>query len=75
MERHAANLVFNGIPSPCSSLSIDETSTVFLPYYVGILESRGQQRAAAVDGRIGRHSDIVSGVLTKNLASVRAQLT
>lgn len=75
VQRHAANLARHGIPAPCSSLSIDQTSLVYLPYWVGILAADGQQRAVAVIGRSGQLSDPVSQVLTANLSMIRAHFT
>ena len=74
VERHAANLARLGIPASCSSLSIDTTTPVLLPYFVGVLEADRQQRAVAVCGRTGRPADPVSQTLTANLALLRSHL-
>lgn len=74
-ERHAANAAAVGLPLPCTSLSIDDTSVVWLPYYVGVLGSGGQLRALAVNGNRGVVSDRVSDLLTRHLAVVRAHFT
>lgn len=73
-ERHAANLARLGIPTPCASVSIDSTSTVHLPYFVGILGTPSGQRVVAVDGRNGHISDRMTDMLTSNLAVMRDQL-
>jgi Restriction endonuclease len=73
VQRHASRLAGLGVPTPCSSLSIDQTSLVYLPYFVGILDGDGRQRAVAVTGRAGDLSDPMSRVLTTNLAQLRTQ--
>jgi len=71
-ERHASNLAQLGVSTPCSSLSIEHTSLVYLPYYAGVLEADGRQRVVAVAGDTGVVSDSVSLVLTANLPQLRA---
>lgn len=73
VQRHAANLLHLGVPTPCSSLSIEQTSLVHLPYWTGILSTRRQQRVVAVAGRSGQISDPISRVLTANLSQIRAK--
>ncbi len=73
IQRHAANLAQCGVPTPCSSLSVDQTSPVSLPYYAGILETSGQQRVVAISGWTGELSEPVAQLLTANLALLRAQ--
>lgn len=74
IQRHGASLARLGLPAPCSSMSVDDTSLVYLPYFVGVLEGDGRHRAVAVSGRTGELSEPVSHVLTANLAQLRAQL-
>jgi hypothetical protein len=74
VQRHTANLAAHGIPTPCESFSIDETSSVHLPFWVGVLEGNGQQRIAAVSGRTGEIAESVCQLLTANLGLLRSQL-
>jgi hypothetical protein len=71
IERHNANLASLGIPTPVHSVSIDHTSLVHLPVYVGLLQ-RDQDRIIAVDGLTGAVSDRLSHLLTGQLAHIRA---
>lgn len=72
VDRHSKNLSNLGIRSPCASLSIDSTSLVHLPFYMGVLEADGRQRVAAVAGDTGSVSESVSQVLTVNLPHLRS---
>jgi hypothetical protein len=72
VTRHADTLRQLGVSTPCSSLSIDSTSLVYLPYIAGVLEADGRQRVIAVDGHTGVLSDTVSHVLTANLPQLRS---
>jgi len=72
VERHAGTLNQLGLSTPCSSLSIDSTALVHLPYVAGVLEADGRQRVIAVDGHTGVLSDVVSQVLTTNLPQLRS---
>jgi len=74
VRRHSAKLAQYGLPVPCSSLSIDQTSVVHLPNFVGILESDGRHRVVAVSGSSGEVSDPVSRLLTEHIARVRPLL-
>ena len=74
VRRHSAKLAQCGLPVPCSSFSIDQTSVVYLPNFVGILESNGRHRVVAVSGSSGEVSDPVSRLLTEHIARVRPLL-
>jgi hypothetical protein len=71
-ERHAATLAQLGVSAPCSSLSIEDTSLVCLPYFAGVLEANRRQRVVAVAGDTGWQSERVSHVLTVNLPRLRS---
>jgi len=70
IERHNANLVGLGLPVPIHSVSIDHTSLVHLPVYVGLLQ-REQDRIVAIDGGSGTVSERLSRLLTGQLAHIR----
>jgi hypothetical protein len=73
VERHEGHLVDLGLPDTASGISVDATTLVHLPFYVGILERAGEQRVVAVAGDTGRPAPDVSHLLTRNLAAVRAR--
>jgi hypothetical protein len=74
VARHAATLNSLGVPTPCSSVSIDSTALVYLPYVVGILEAQGRQRVVAIEGHTGAGSGATSRALTSNLPQIREQI-
>jgi hypothetical protein len=74
VECHAATLYGLGVPTPCSSFSIDSTALVHLPFYIGILDTQGRQRVVAVDGHSGECSEHASQLLTTSLPQLRAHL-
>jgi Restriction endonuclease len=74
VARHAASLDGLGIPTPCTSVSIDSTALVYLPFVVGVLDTQGRQRVVAVDGRTGFMAEAASRLLTANLPRIRERL-
>lgn len=74
IERHDAGLTALGLSVPVRSLSIDHTSLVHLPVYVGLLR-REQDRIVAVDAVRGAISDPLSRLLTGQIAHLRRAFT
>jgi hypothetical protein len=72
LERHAGNLAQLGVRTPCSSLSIESTALVHLPFFAGVLEADGRHRVAAVAGHTGTVSNRASEILTTNLPLLRS---
>lgn len=70
IERHNATLTGLGLPVPIHSVSIDHTSLVHLPVYVGLLQ-REQDRIVAIDGGSGTVNEQLSSLLTGQLAHIR----
>jgi hypothetical protein len=71
VQRHENTLRGLGVPTPCQSVSIDNTSVVFLPVFAGALQASGADRIVAVSGFSGTISERLSRILTANLAHVR----
>jgi Holliday junction resolvase len=74
VERHERRLDDLGLPVPCSSVGIERTELVHLPFHLGVLEGRAGQRAVAVAGDTGRPDEHVSRLLTAHLGLVLGRL-
>ncbi len=69
--RHQANLADLGIPTPCTSLTVDRTFLVYLPIFTGLLSKGRGQRVVAVYGKNGMVSDRIGQLLTENICMLR----
>lgn len=65
-QRQAAKIKALGLPLPFTSMSIDATSDVAWPYYLGLLSRGDKERVVAVDAVRGRVSDHVTTTLTEH---------
>ncbi|MEM5834252.1 MAG: restriction endonuclease [Candidatus Aenigmatarchaeota archaeon] len=68
--RYRSKLINLGIPLPVSSISIDEVTEVYYPFYIALLRRGEKERIIAVDGLEGNVIKSISDVLTKNLSYV-----
>lgn len=74
-ERHQEKLAGRGIPLPIEDLSIEDTSVVYQPLYLAVLQRRDSERVVAVDAHSGVRVNAVEEVLTANVAVVRRALS
>jgi hypothetical protein len=72
--RYSARLREFGVPLPAESVSIEETSSVYFPFFMGVVEKNGKERVIAVDGVRGEINKDVGAVLTANIGYVRSIL-
>jgi len=73
-QRHEERLTSRGIPLPIEDLSIEESSVVYQPFYMAILQRKDSERVVAVDAHSGVRVNAIEEVLTANVAVVRRTL-
>lgn len=72
VARHEQTLQQLGVPTPCLSMSIDQTTTIFLPVYAGMLRTSAGDRLVALDATTGVVSEPLTQLLTAHISHVRA---
>lgn len=72
VARHEQTLRQLGVPTPCLSMSIDQTTTIFLAVYAGLLRTSAGDRLVAFDANIGMVSEPLTQLLTAHISHVRA---
>ena len=72
--RHAMALEALGVEVPCRRVSVDGTTLVHQPTYVGWLRSGDHERVVVISGISGALSEPLSAVLTAHLHHVRSSL-
>lgn len=70
IERQQAKVRSLGIPRAFDTVSVDATSQLVLPYYIGLFGRKGKQRLVAIDALGTGASKKMTGVLTENLSYV-----
>lgn len=70
LERTAHQLAVLGIATPLHSLTIEAVDLVYLPYFVGLLDSGDTRRIVAVSGTSGEIRDAIGTALTGQLNHV-----
>lgn len=65
LRRQAAKITALGLPLPFTSMSIDATSDVAWPYYLGLLRRGDKERLVAVDATRGRVSEHMTTTMTE----------
>lgn len=69
-QRQAAKIKALGLPLPFTSMSIDATSEVGWPYYLGFLRRGDRERLVALDAVRGRVSENLTTTLTEHHSHV-----
>ena len=72
--RQAAKINALGVPLPFQTVNIDSATEIAFPYYLGLLERRGEQRLIAASAFSGRVVDGISHLLTGHLSFIRDAL-
>ena len=70
IERQQAKVRSLGIPPAFDTVSVDGTSQLVLPYYIGLFDRKGKQRLVAIDALNQGGSEKMTRVLTENLSYV-----
>lgn len=70
VQRAATQLAELGIPTPFHSCAVEGIDLVFLPIYLGLLESSGRSRLVAVSGVAGEIREAMGTRLTGQLSHV-----
>jgi len=68
IERQQAKVRSLGIPPAFDTVSVDGTSQLVLPYYIGLFDRKGKQRLVAIDALNQGGSEKMTRVLTENLS-------
>lgn len=71
IERQAGKVKALGVPLPCETVTVDRATPIAWPYYVALLERKGNERLVAVNAVAGNVSEAMSRTLTENLSYVR----
>lgn len=70
-SRYRQRLSDLGIPDTLVNLAVEKTTTVHVPFFVGLLQRRGTERLIAISANNGKFDAGVSESLTENMAFVR----
>jgi hypothetical protein len=70
-ERYRNKLANVGIPETLVNLTVENTTLVHAPFFVGLLRRRDAERLVAIDADNGKPNVGVSESLTANMAFVR----
>lgn len=69
--RYRQRLTDLGVPEALVSLAVETTTTVHVPFFVGLFRRRGTQRLIAISANNGKFDASVSESLTENMAFAR----
>jgi len=70
VQRAATQLNYMGIATPFHSLEVEGVDLVYLPFYLGLLESGGRKRLVAISGLSGEVREAIGTRLTGHLSHV-----
>jgi Restriction endonuclease len=74
-NRYASALAQMGIQLPFTAVSVEQTSLIYRPLWIGFLQKGLRERIAVVDAVTGTEHPSLSDVLTAHAQDVRAALT